>query len=310
MVHAQHSHGNIQPFRPEAKMSVKALLDGMGGCSFGARALFQAASVWKEMAADKNCVKLMGLGGALVAAGMSETIIECMKEGYIDALVTTGANLTHDIIGPKFHSFGTPEADDAKLKGMDLYRVYDTYVESKGYSNLEDTLYELFPKLEQQKEMSVSRFLFEIGKMLDKMGHRCMISEAAKYKVPIFCPAVGDSILGFQIWMYQQTNPLRVNPLLDQKDILDIVYPAKKTGAIIIGGGTSKNYVTQAVQTAEKPLSYAVQVTMDRPEPGGVSGASLKEAISWGKVANGAKLAEVICDATIALPLVVSYLKG
>lgn len=309
MMHAQ-SHGNIHPFRPEAKMSVKALLHGMGGCSFGARALFHAAETWKEMAADKNCVKLMGLGGALVAAGMGEIIVECMKEGYIDALVTTGANLTHDMIGPKFHSFGTPDADDAKLKRMDLYRVYDTYVESAGYSNLEDTLYELFPKLEQKKEMSTSRFLLEIGKMLGKMGHNCIISEAAKYGVPIFCPAVGDSILGFQIWMYQQSNPLRVNPLLDQKDILDIVYPAKKTGAIIIGGGTSKNYVTQAVQTAEKPLSYAVQVTMDRPEPGGVSGASLKEAISWGKVASGAHLAEVICDATIALPILVSYLKG
>lgn len=308
MMHAQ-SHGNINPFKPESGMTVRRLLDGMGGCSFGARAMSQAASTWKEMVADKECVKLAGLGGALIAAGMGEVIIECMKEGYIDALVTTGANLTHDIIGPKFHSFGSPEADDAKLKGMDLYRVYDTYVESAGYSNLEDTLSELFPKLEQNKEMSTSRFLAEIGVMLDKMGHRCMISEAAKHKVPIFCPAVGDSILGFQIWMYQQANPLRVNPLLDQKEILDIVYAAKKTGAIIIGGGTSKNYVTQAVQTAEKPLSYAIQVTMDRPEPGGVSGASLKEAISWGKVASGAHLAEVICDATIALPILVSYLK-
>lgn len=289
-------------------MDVKKLLDGMGECSFGARALFQAAVTWKEMADDRSCVKLMGLGGALIAGGMGEVVIECMKEGFIDALVTTGANLTHDLIGPDFHSVGNPEADDAELKGMNLYRVYDTYVESAGYSGLEDTLSGLFPKLEQ-KEMSTSRFLAEIGGMLGTRGHRCIISEAAKYKVPVFCPAVGDSILGFQLWMYQQSNPLRVNPLLDQKGILDIVYPAKKTGAIIVGGGTSKNYVTQAVQTAEKPLSYAVQVTMDRPEPGGVSGASLKEAISWGKVASGAKLAEVICDATIALPIMVSYLK-
>lgn len=301
--------GRIRPFKPEAGIGVKKLLEGMGGCSFGARALFQAASVWKEMVAEQKCVKLMGLGGALIAGGMGEVVMGCMREGYIDALVTTGANLTHDLIGPKFHSVGTPEADDAKLKGMDLYRVYDTYVESRGYSGLEDKLGEFLPKLEQ-REMSTSRFLLELGKLLDKVGERCLVSEAARNGVPIFCPAIGDSILGFQIWMYQQSHPLRVNPMADQKEILDLVYSSAKTGAIIIGGGTSKNYVTQAVQIAGKPLSYAIQVTMDRPEPGGVSGASLKEAVSWGKVASGAKIAEVICDATIALPIMVSYLKN
>ncbi len=296
----------IEPVRVGKGEKVAILLDKLGKCSFGGRKLAEASAIWRT-AVREGTLKMMGLGGAMIPAGMGELICQCIEKGYIDILVTTGANLTHDLIFALggYHEHGSPDVDDVKLKGSGKFRVYDTYVKSEGYQKLEEFCFDAFSKLGEGTMSSVD-FLRELGALAPK---RCILKVAAENKVPIFCPALGDSILGFQVWMYGQNKKFSVNPLLDQKLLLDKVYDAKKTAALIFGGGVSKNYITQAVQIAERPLSYAVQVTMDRPEHGGVSGASLREAISWGKVSENAKIGEVACDVTIALPLMVAYLE-
>jgi deoxyhypusine synthase len=119
-----------------------------------------------------------------------------------------------------------------------------------------------------------------------------------------------DSIVGFHMWMFGQDKKLRIDPLLDTHKLVDIVYEAKKVGIIILGGGWPKHFALFA-NTFREGVDRAIQITMDRPEPGGLSGATLKEAISWGKVKPEGKEVTVICDVTIAFPLIVaSALEG
>lgn len=135
-----------------------------------------------------------------------------------------------------------------------------------------------------------------------------IIKACADMNVPIFSPSITDSMLGFQVWVYSQDHELKLNPQLDIKDIMDIVWQDKKFGALILGGGVPKHFIAGMMQASGKELDYAIQVTLDRPEHGGVSGAHLKEAKSWKKVAADALITDVICDVTLAFPLIVAGL--
>lgn len=171
---------------------------------------------------------------------------------------------------------------------------------------LEDGLQNIFPELPQEN-MSAAKFIQELGK---KMTVKCIPKLAAERNIPVFCPSLPDSILGFQVWMFSQLHKLKVNPALDQQDLLDFTWKkdedTTKVGALIVSGGVPKHFLQLAAQIAGKALDYAIQITMDRPEHGGVSGASISEAISWGKVNEKALTANIICDATIALPLLIA----
>jgi deoxyhypusine synthase len=123
--------------------------------------------------------------------------------------------------------------------------------------------------------------------------------------VPIICPGLPDSIVGFQLWMYSESNDFSLNPLDDTSKLVNLVYDAKKSGIIILGGGWPKHFALFA-NTFKEGVDLAVQITMDRPEPGGLSGATLEEAVSWSKVKSVDKAVTVICDATIAFPLIVA----
>jgi len=125
----------------------------------------------------------------------------------------------------------------------------------------------------------------------------------------VFCPAIADSGIGLMIWNnIAKGKKTDINAFEDMKEILDIAWTCKKAGVIYIGGGVPKNYIQQAMQFS-KGANYGVQITMDRPEPGGSSGAELKEGISWGKMDSKGRFVDVICDATIALPIIYSFLK-
>lgn len=145
--------------------------------------------------------------------------------------------------------------------------------------------------------------LHEIGKRIkDKES---ILAVAAQKNVPIICPAFVDSIAGFQLWMFGQDKTLRIDPLLDVSQLMDKVYEAKKAGIIILGGGVPKHFALFA-NTFRGGVDAAVQITMDRPEPGGLSGASLEEAISWGKIKPKGSAVTVVCDVTIAFPLIIA----
>lgn len=290
-------------------MTVNELVEEMQNSGFQGMKLADSVRVMSDMINDKKCTKFLGLAGALVPGGMRRVIVEIIRNHFVDVIVTTGANLTHDLIEAfgEHHYYRESTVSDAQLYRSQINRIYNILLPNKGYMALEQGLQSVFPNLPQE-EMGSKRFLSELGKHVSDKDS--IVKAAADENMPVFCPSISDSILGFQVWMYSQDHKLTVNTTLDQKDILDIAYDSKKSGALIIGGGVPKHYIAMAMQTTPRALNYVVQITMDRPEFGGVSGASLEEAKSWKKVAVDAETVDLICDATIALPIIVSSLLG
>lgn len=289
------------------RMTVNEMIRELGNAGFQARKLSKTVDIFEEMIKDNNCTKFLGLGGTMVPGGMKSVIGEILKRDWVDVIISTGANVTHDLIEAfgERHRFMDSEVTDVELRKMGINRIYNILLPNRGYVVLEENLRKLLPGL-PQKEMSSREFLFELGKKIK--DRESFVKIAAEKSIPIFIPSISDSVLGFHVWMYSQDHKLTVNTTLDQGEILDMTFGSKKTGALIVGGGVPKHYIAMANQISDRPLQYAIQITMDRPEGGGVSGARLEEAKSWRKVHPKAKTVDLICDGTIALPLIISAL--
>ena len=273
----------------------------------GAGRIGEAVEVVAEMFRDPECTVFLALAGPLVPAGLRAVIRNLIEAGNVNVLVTTGSNLVHDMIEALGHKHyrGTFQAQDRTLKEEHIGRIGDIYVEQEAFEHLEKWIYDLLEGLPAEKKqgMAIADLLSEIGKKLPDQDS--ILAAAARKDVPVICPAFLDSIAGFHLWLYGQDGGIKINPLLDVSKLVDKVYDAKKAGVIILGGGVPKHF-TLFANTFREGVDLAVQITMDRPEPGGLSGASLHEAISWGKVKPEGRTVTVICDATIAFPLIVA----
>jgi len=298
----------VKQIRLNSDLTVGALVSEMNECGvLGAGNIGKAAEIVTEMFGDKDYTVFLTLAGPLVPGGMRQIIRDLIDREYVNAIVTTGANMVHDMVealGCR-HWIGSFLAEDEELKDKDIGRIGDIYIEQKAFKGLEAWIYETLESIPEAKRerISTTDLLFEIGERIT--DPESILATAAKKKVPIISPGLVDSIAGFHMWMYGQDKKLRLDPLLDTHTIVDIVYDAKKVGIIILGGGWPKHYALFA-NTFREGVDRAIQITMDRPEPGGLSGATLKEAISWGKVKPEGKEVTVICDVTIAFPLIVA----
>jgi len=288
--------------------NIVSLINSLKETGFNAKRLALACHIYKEMIDDKECTKFFGLAGAMVPAGMQGIIHDYVKEGFIDVLVTTGANLTHDLaecLG--FHhlqgEINPNNIDDANLLSEEMNRIYDVFLPNKVYEGIEEFISQL--KI-PDNTMSVSSFLKFLGEHLPKSSNS-ILRICADKDVKIFCPAFTDSGLAMQLGFHHKN--LNLNHFKDMLEMVDIAWDAKKAGVCIVGGGVPKNFIMQSLQFCPNSASYAIQITMDRPESGGLSGATLREAISWGKVNEKAKYTTLISDATIALPLIFWFLK-
>jgi len=288
-------------------MKISELVNEFEKSGFNAKRINEAVIIYKKMLNDKNCYKVLTISGALVSAGMRKTFVKAIENKLVDCIICTGAILTHDLIEAfgVYHEPGSPDVDDAQLAKKNIDRLYDIFLPDKGYQVLEKRLHEIFPKMPQEK-MSPTKFLGELGKHIQ--DEESIIRTASKNNIPIFCPAITDSILGFQAWMWGQDHDLKIYNQDDIRDFLAIVHEQKKFGMIILGGGVPKNFGFIMMQVSGKSLDYAIQITMDRPEHGGLSGAPLREAKSWKKISAKANIVDVICDATIAWPIIVGSL--
>jgi deoxyhypusine synthase len=281
---------------------------------FGAGRLSKAVAIAEKMIADPECKVFFGLAGAMVPGGMRQIIIDMLENGWIDIFVTTGANLTHDLVEAMGynHYQGSAHADDKKLHEEGIDRIYESYMPNEVYEKLEqfcsdvfDMMMEKNPNLRESGSFNIKEFLWLFGSYAPKGS---ILRTCADKKIPIFCPALADSGIGLQVWNYIQRSKLPVDAFDDLKEILDIAWTSKHAGVFYIGGGVPKNYIQQAMQFSKSAL-YGIQITTDRPESGGSSGAELRESISWGKLSAEAEFVDVICDATIALPIIHAALK-
>jgi len=295
----------IKHLKIEKDMKVSDLTEKMGNMGFGARKISEASSIMKKMFEDEECRVFLGVAGAMVPAGMKQIIMDMLDD--VDIFVTTGANLTHDLIeslGGK-HYAGSEFEDDEKLNQAGIDRIHNVFMKNSVYEKLEDFFKENYDEL--RKCENIKDFLWKLGELTPGEG---ILKKCYEKKLPIFCPGIADSGIGLMIWgrIAEGKEKTNIDVFADMNDIIDFSWKAKKAGVIYVGGGTPKNFIQQSLQFS-KGSDYGIQITTDRIEPGGSSGAPLREGISWGKMKGGANFVDVFCDATIALPLIYASVK-
>jgi len=266
----------------------------------------RAARILSEMFRDNDCMKFISLAGPLIPGGLRSVITDLVRGGYINGVVTTGANVTHDMLETLGHRHivGSEAADDVHLRRRGLSRIYDLYVTQRSIESLEKATYRMLDRIPESKRRNIGSYelLVEFGKQLK--DRNSLLRTARVRGASIFCPGIFDSMLGLHLWTYSQLHPLILNPLKDFSRLVDMTYEKKRVGVIILGGGMPKHQVLIA-NTYRGGVDAAIQITLDRPDGGGFSGAPLEEAISWGKVKNPKNLVTVVGDTTVLFPILV-----
>ncbi|MBI2886119.1 MAG: deoxyhypusine synthase family protein [Chloroflexi bacterium] len=299
--------------------SASDLLRKMAGTAFQARNLGRAAEIWGQMLAGKTTI-IFALSGALVPAGMRKLLVYLIQHRYIDCLVSTGAQLFHDLnetLG-RPHYQGHPEMDDAALRQQRVVRMYDVLADDRGQDASERFIKAFAEQLPDQP-FTTRAFLYRLGQHLrEHAGDEGILTAAAAAGIPVFCPALGDSILGTALaWArYEGKSQLQIDIVQDLLETSRLVEQTERqggrTGLVIVGGGTPRNYAQQSATLGYmagedlwyKTHLYAIQITTDVPQWGGLSGATFEESKSWGKFDLAeAQTVHVYCEATIALPL-------
>jgi deoxyhypusine synthase len=290
----------------------KMLLTGFQG-----RKLAEAFNVWSKMLKKKDNVIWLGLAGAMVPAGMRRIISYFIKRRMVDVLVSTGANLYHDCfeaLGGK-HYLGTNLINDIQLRECKIDRIHDVFADEKSFYKLDVWIEKEFcANLEDNYPYSSREILYLLGKKLHEEASEkdSILVSAYRYGVPIFSPALGDSSLGFSIMFANRREKRRIiiDSIKDVHESSQITEKSKWTGVIYIGGGTPKNFIQQTAVIAsyqtrhDRSHNLAIQITTDMPVWGGLSGCTLEEAQSWGKISKDADMVTCYSDATIALPII------
>jgi deoxyhypusine synthase len=291
------------------------LIQAFQHTSFQSRNVFKCFEVFRKMLEDPGCIIFLGLSGAMIPGGMRQVICDMIRMKLIDVLVSTGANVFHDL----FESFGyrhyvgTEEEDDDLLRRHRIVRVYDALMDDHEINQVIHLLSRV-PKELKERVVSSRRYLEVLGNRLQDEGS--ILKAASQCGVPVFVPALSDSSIGIGLtFLYARgkasSDRLVIDQIRDSFEIAQIKKVASLTGAIYIGGGVPKNYIQQLGPVSELLFRkesghrYAFQVTTDDPKWGGLSGCTFEEAKSWGKIEKGSTYAAVYMDATIALPLLV-----
>jgi len=305
----------VKPVEITPGAEVSELLDRMADTAFQGKNLAVVVDAWEQMLRD-NVTIFFGLAGAMIPAGMRRVIVYLIKNRLIDCLVSTGANLFHDIhetLG-RYHWQGSAMANDEELRDEGIDRIYDVFAIEREFEHADVYCYK-FSKMLERRPYTTREFLYLLGKQLSKGAREDGILTAAyKANIPVYCPAIGDSSIGIGLAIKPEEDNFIFDVIGDVKETALIAANANKTGVIYIGGGTPKNFIQQTSVTAAvmgKDVSgheYAVQITADAPHWGGLSGCTFEEAQSWGKIAKKAKMVTVHCDSTIALPIIVTAL--
>ena len=307
----------VEPFTVEPDLTAEEILARMERISFQGRNLATAHRIWQKMLADEVLI-FLGTAGALSAGGLRLTIAHLIANRYVDCLVSTGANLYHDLHDTRgqHHFLGSPRVDDAALQAEHIDRVYDTFVSEDEFIENDNWIAD-FVKTLDRRPYTTREFLYLLGGHLWSQTRADGILTAAyRAKLPIFCPAIADSSIGMGLSQARHVAPGagQIDVIGDIVESANLVIRRQPTASVVVGGGTPKNFINQAsVQAAFyrsgiRGHRYALQIVTDVPHFGGASGSTLDEARSWGKVASDADHITVNADATIALPLLASAL--
>jgi len=304
------------------KHDSRELMKAMSKMSFSARDLARASEIYDMMLRDKESAVILSLAGSTGAAGCLEIYAEMIRSNMVDAIVATGASIIDmdflEALGYK-HYKGDAKEDDAKLRRLYIDRIYDTYIDEVELQECDLTIKDIADGLEK-RPYSSQEFIWEMGKWMAEHPKKVkkqdsIIELAYKHNVPIFCPAFSDCSAGFGLVAHQAENPnekLTIDSVKDFHDLTKIKLASGNTGVLYVGGGVPKNFTNDIVICAEilgteVPMhKYTVQLTVADERDGALSGSTLKEAHSWGKV--GLTYEQMVfSEATLSLPLLASY---
>ena len=313
----------VRPVDPRGVSSIDQLCRALGGCGFQGRKLSRAVDVWENMLNDPSCTKVLALAGAMVPGGMGEVVISLVEERLVDVIISTGANVTHDFVNAvvgQGHYLGSEHEDDDELRKHRTNRIFDVYIPEDHYESGENFLLGLFRREGiTERRFSTAEFTKFLG---ERLPGRSILQAAARSGVPIFVPAASDSELGIALAVYRKREGIQVSfdEVSDIERFAEIIRSRPTCGCVVVGGGVPRNWAQQVfpyldvlahTQEGAKTFpgySYGVRIATDRPEYGGLSGCTFEESKSWGKYASHARFESVVCDATIALPLIVCAL--
>lgn len=309
----------IIPFDVKSIKNVEDCLVKLQNCGFQGRNLGIALEILYKMTSNSEILTVLTLSGAMVPAGMGEIICTLIEYKLIDVIISTGANIIHDLVdvfSDIGHFIGSPNVDDNDLFQHRINRIYDVFLPEDNYKYAEKKILELINEIYLEKEVKTtpSELLEKIGQKINK---RCILSLAAKKKVPIFIPAFTDSELALDLIMYsaKEGYNFQFDILRDVQKFGDIIKNAKESGTLIIGGGVPRNWAQQIFPLLDQlegiktfGYNYSVRIHTATEYDGGLSGCTLSESKSWGKYSLDSKYISVWCDATIALPLLITGL--
>lgn len=306
---------------------VRPLVDAMASMAFQARNLGRAAKIYDMMLADKECSVIVCMAGSLCSAGLRDVFIDLVENRMVDAIVSTGANIVDQDFfeGLGFrHYRGDIRMDDDLLRRNAIDRIYDTYIDEDQLRICDDTVGKICDEMLENgggvaRAVSSREFIREMGAYLAKHHprNRSLVRAAYEHDVPIFVPAFSDCSAGFGLVYHQVHHPdgyMAVDSAADFRELTELKLKAGRTGLFMVGGGVPKNFAQDIVVAAEvlghdpEMHKYAVQLTVADERDGALSGSTLREANSWGKVdATHGEEQMVFGEATVTLPLVAGY---
>jgi deoxyhypusine synthase len=281
-------------------------LDGtmLAGCGFQATNIGRAIDIIARMKKQKSTVFLTFTSN-MIASGLRGIVAEMCKRKFVDAIITAGGSLDHDLIrSAKPYELGDFMMDDAKLHQKGINRLGNILVPNDRYEYLEGFMKGVYDELYAvDKLTSPSAIARKIGEKTkpDSFLHWC-----TKNKIPVFCPGITDSAIGLQTYFYKQKRKdFGIDVTKDMNELAQLSLNADSTGGIVLGGGISKHHAI-GVNLLRGGFDYAVYVTTSSPWDGSLSGARTNEGISWGKIKEKANHVTVDADATIAVPLIMA----
>ncbi|MDP3768769.1 MAG: deoxyhypusine synthase family protein [Dehalococcoidia bacterium] len=312
-------HTRVVPFPITDRATAAELMERMAGTSFQARHLAAATDIWARMLADPEATVFLGVAGALVPAGMRPVLSYLVEHRMVDCIVSTGANLFHDL----YETLGSPhwqhphETDDVALGRLRFNRFYDVLAPETDFSASEEFVVRFIRTLDSDRPYTTREFFAALGQaLLPAAKEEGILTAAARRGVPVYSAALGDSMYGLALANARMRygHAVQFDIVADVLETTQLVTHAGKSAVVYLGGGTPKNFIQQAAAASyvlgrEVPgHSYGIQITMDQPQWGGLSGCTFEEAQSWRKIAPEADFVTVNVEVTVALPLIVSAL--
>src|SRR3989344_2181800 len=274
---------------------------------FTAKKLATGVEIFEAMLKDRECIKFLSFPACIISTGLRGVIKDLIKNKLVDVIITTCGTLDHDLARIwKDYYEGSFDMDDKELHKKGINRLGNVLIPNESYGIiLEDKMRPILNEIAMEKKsFSTREIIWEFGKRID--NENSILYWAYKNKIPIFVPGITDGAFGSQLWMFRQKNKdFNIDILKDEDELSEIVFKAKKSGALMIGGGISKHHVIWWNQFKDG-LDYVVYITTAPEWDGSLSGARIREAVSWGKVKEKAKYITIEGDATVLLPLLVT----